>query len=202
MKTRSVAGILSAVVLFALTAACNAVGGVAPATLTPTAAPGAPTAVPTAVPTATADPNASPTPNSVLGPTTTYRDKLVGFALDYPVDWHIVPVSDEIKAQSLSYSVSIASFPLEGPGTEGIPAGGAKLDITVIKSAGADLEAAMAEWNKQNEAAEPKQTILRQADVTLGSGVKVKRLQVEGLLGRSELVIAAIKGHMLVISGL
>jgi hypothetical protein len=135
MKTRNVASILSAVALFALTAACNAAGGVAPATLAPTTAP---PDVATAVPTATADPNASATPNSVLGPTTTYRDKLVGFALDYPADWHIVPVSDEIKAQSLSYSVSIASFPLEGPGTEGIPAGGAKLDVTVIKSAGAD----------------------------------------------------------------
>jgi hypothetical protein len=60
----------------------------------------------------------------------------------------------------------------------------------------------MAEWNKQNEAAEPKQTILRQADVTLASGVKVKRLQVEGPFGQAEIVIAAIKGHMLVINGL
>ena len=115
MKTRNVAGILCAVALFALTAACNAAGGVAPATLAPTAAPpDAATTVPTAA--ATADPNASATPNSVLGPTTTYRDKLVGFALDYPADWHSVPVSDEIKAQSLSYSVSIASFPLAQAG--------------------------------------------------------------------------------------
>ncbi|MGD8751906.1 MAG: hypothetical protein PVG14_10815, partial [Anaerolineales bacterium] len=143
------------------------------------------------------------TPLSELeGPTSTYQDEHIGFALEYPADWHLVDVEEEIKEKATTYSATLSSWqPSEG-GTEGIPEGGTKVDITVIDSGAQSLEEAVAIRKSEMEEDPMAETILSEEEWDLSGGLKAMRWQVESDRGQAAVLITALDGYTLLLSGL
>jgi hypothetical protein len=137
------------------------------------------------------------------GATTTYQDALGGFALDYPVGWHLYDVSPEIKEQSVIYSAVLTSWePVEGGG-EGIPPDGTKVDVTVFKAEVANLEAAVAERRQQLAAEPPAPIILSEEAWSLAGGLPTLRWRLQSeRAGESTEVITVINRKTVLITGL
>ena len=181
------------------------VAGCVSAGTTPAATPAA-TAVPaTAVPATPVVPTPTPTveiPTPTVEPTLTYSDTEAGFALDYPAAWTILPISPEAKAGSFVYSTSLMSWqPVDG-GSDGIPAGQTKVDVTLIKSNVASLDDAIAERKTLLGAGEVETSILSEEVLTLASGLPVLRWALTSSFGDSIEYIAAIDGNIVLVSGL
>lgn len=186
-----------------LAAAC------APQTAQPAAtdepAPTAPAATgePAATPSPEAEaPAVTPVPKADLGATETYRDEFGGYELDYPAGWSLVDVDPEIRETSLLYTVTIFSWEAENGGSEGIPAGGTKVDITV-RDADADTFEAIVAGRKLELASSDVQTeILSEDEWLLDSGLRAMRLHVESSFGEAIEVVVPLGEKVVLIGGL
>jgi hypothetical protein len=132
----------------------------------------------------------------------TYRDDYAGYEIDYPADWYITDVTQEIRESSVAYAVTFTSWEPVGPGTEGIPEGGTKFDVSVWKNNATDLEEAAAEQKAQWANADPVQTVLSEEHWTLANGLPARRWLVESIFGQSVVVITVINGNTILIGGL
>jgi hypothetical protein len=145
----------------------------------------------------------SPTNESIPAiPMTTYTDASAGFSLDYPAGWFIDASAATNAEQSFAYSVGIATWDLHNPptpngkGQNGIPEGGTKIDVNVMKQP-MTLEEAVAQ-QRQNENSSP---ILAQKDVTLAGGLPGVILNMEGPAGLIRTLITALNGNVIYVSG-
>ena len=145
----------------------------------------------------------SPTDASApAGAMTTYTDESAGFSIDYPADWYIDASAAVNGAQAYAYSVGIATWDLRNPptpsgkGQNGIPEGGTKIDIAVMKQP-MTLEEAIAQQS-QNENSSP---ILAQKDVTLANGLPAVILDFEGPFGLIRTLVTIINGNVIYVSG-
>jgi hypothetical protein len=133
---------------------------------------------------------------------TTYTDESAGFSLDYPAGWFI---DDSVLAnadQAFAYSVGIATWDLRNPptpsgkGQNGIPEGGIKIDVGVVKQS-MTLEEAVAQ-QAENESGSP---ILAREDVTLANGLPGVILDFEGFAGLTRTLITVLNGNVIYVSG-
>lgn len=170
--------------------------GPAPTRLIVTAAPPtlSPTALPPTISTTTA-------PQIILGATKTYRDEFAGFEFDYPATWNLTPVSDDAKKTSVIYSSTFFSWKPTGGSSEGIPAGGTKLDAAVYKNGASSPEAALEMRKQEYKNGDMEQTITSEKAWTLPGGLKATRLQVNSHFGESAEVITAINGKTILLGG-
>lgn len=178
------------------------------------AAPGTPQPINTLVPTieaiSTPEPTEppvqiEPSPTTESAPAiamTTYTDDFAGFSIDYPADWYIDASAAANAEQAFAYSVGIATWDLTNPlpppgkGQNGIPEGGAKIDVNVMKQP-MTLEEAVAQQG-QNELGSP---ILARQDMTLANGLPAVILDVEGMAGLTRTLITVLNGNVIYVSG-
>lgn len=90
---------------------------------TPVATLTSSTPTPTIDSTATPVPSSTPTPDPSL---TTYQNNLDGYSINYPKDWTLLP------ADHSGGAVTLFNWTQQPPFTEGLPTGGAKVDIYPI----------------------------------------------------------------------
>jgi hypothetical protein len=131
---------------------------------------------------------------------TTYTDNVAGFSLDYPTGWY-VESSILVHAEEVTnYSISISSWDITIPPTPsdkqltGLPEGGTKFDVTVIKDA-TTLEAAVEQVGQTGT------PILARSDVTLPNGVPAVILDIEGFGGRARMLISILNGNVIYVTG-
>jgi hypothetical protein len=133
---------------------------------------------------------------------TTYTDDLAGFSLDYPADWFIDASAAANADQAFAYSVGIATWDLRNPPTpsgknpNGIPEGGTKIDVNVVREQ-KTLEEVAAQ-QAENESGSP---ILARKDVTLAGGLPGVILDVEGFAGPIRTLITTLNGNVIYVSG-
>ena len=196
MKSRSILFIILAFVF----SACAA-----PNTLQPAATP-IPTNTTLPSPELTLPPTqAEPSPTSKSTPAiamTTYADDVAGFSLDYPAGWFLNDLAAAGAEQAYAYSVGIATWDLlkpstpSGKGQSGIPEGGTKIDVNVVKQS-MTLEEAVTQQT-QNESGSP---ILARKDVTLANGLPGVILDMEGFAGLTRTLITVLNGNVIYVSG-
>lgn len=132
----------------------------------------------------------------------TYRDEYVGLALDYPSDWPTIEPSAEQKQQSRTYSTSFQSW-ISGPGGgDGIPTGGAKIDLSVAPDGTLSLEGALAAIREQFARPESDNELLGTEPITLASGLAAARVNTKSIFGESSYILTVINGHQVIIGGL
>ena len=132
----------------------------------------------------------------------TYRDEYVGLALDYPSDWQITELSAEQKAQSQSYAASFHSW-VSGPGGgDGIPDGGAKLDLGVTPDGTLSLDGALATLRELYARPDSDNELLGTEPLMLASGLPAVRVRTRSVFGEAEHILTVINGHQVIIGGL
>ena len=164
---------------------------------TATAIPAQPPSATPTIPSSTATATRS---GESLG--ATYRNKTVGFELNYATSWHIYDVSAEIEKNSKAYSVVLTSWQPQPGGGQGIPAGGTKVDISVIESSAKTLQEAIAERKEQMKAATPSERILSEQEWILAGGLRAMRWQTESASGQVAVVVTFINGRTVMLNGL
>ncbi|MCB0020657.1 MAG: hypothetical protein KDE09_22845 [Anaerolineales bacterium] len=172
---------------------------VLPATATPSPA------VVTAAPVLLATPIPVNTPdvvNTGLTLDATYRDTYVGLALDYPSDWIITELSAEQKAQSQTYATAFQSW-VSGPGGgDGIPEGGAKIDLGVTPDGTLTLDRALATLRELYARPDSDNELLGTKPLTLASGLPAVRVQTKSVFGESSYIFTVINGHQVNLGGI
>lgn len=156
----------------------------------------------------TAQPTASP-PTSIgeldtdtLVLDATYRDTYVGLALDYPSDWSVTEPTAEQQMQSRTYAASFQSW-VSGPGGgDGIPEGGAKLDLGVTPDGTLSLDGALATMRELYARPESDNELLGTELITLASGLPAARVRTKSIFGVHEHILTVINGHQVIIDGL
>lgn len=146
-----------------------------------------------------------PSPASETIPTiamNTYTDESAGFSIDYPVDWFLEASAAANADQAYAYSISVANWDINhsptpsGKGQSGIPEGGTKIDVGVVKQQ-MTLEEAVIQ-QEQNENGSP---ILAREDVTLANGLPGVILDFEGFAGLTRTLIVSLNGNIIYVSG-
>jgi hypothetical protein len=165
-----------------------------------------PTIEPTSTPEPTLPPvQTEPAPTTESSPAitmTTYTDDFAGFSIDYPSDWFIEASAAANAEQAFAYSIGIATWDLTNPlpppgkGQSGIPQGGTKIDVNVMRQT-MTLEEAVAQQG-QNELGSP---ILARKDVTLAGGLPGVILDIEGMAGLTRTLITVLNGNVIYVSG-
>lgn len=148
-------------VLLALLALSLSLAACAPNTAAP-----APTSPATPPPTVTAPPS-SPTPEAPPE-LATYRDTETGFELDYPAGWIIE------NAGQPGATVILWSEPVAGPGTDGVPEGVAKIEITAGPPTGLTLDQLAAQ--QKDGILSANGSVLEEARVQTAAGLDAVRL--------------------------
>jgi len=215
MQRMNRAGLLAFVVLSLLVSACG------PRAAQPEPQPTtAPTAVatetdavsPLPLPTAATDAQSPlPPPTEVVPPTPTmpvfemetYRDEVTGFEIDYPVGWTILDPAAEVKTNAFIYSVTLQSWPLEEPGTQGLPEGGSKMDISITKDGAATVEAALEAYRQSQAQAEMPVEVISEEELELTSGLTGTRFELKSSQGETHhTFVTGLNGHLVILSGL
>ena len=144
--------------------------------------------------------SALPPANENLPAMATYTDDLAGFSLDYPPGWFLETSVLQHAEESLSYSISISSWDINNPPpasdrqSNGLPYGGTKFDVTVIKDA-TTMEAAIEEVRRSGT------PIRAREEVTLANGVPAVILDIEGFAGLSHMLISILNGNVIYVTG-
>jgi hypothetical protein len=215
MQGTNRAGLLALVVLALLVSACG------PRTAQPepqpttaaTVTPADTDAVsPLPLPTSATDAQSPlPPPTEVVTPTPTvpafemetFRDDVTGFEIDYPVGWTIIDPPAEVKTNAFIYSVTLQSWPLEEPGTHGIPEGGSKMDISIARDGAETLEAALASYRQSQAQAEMPIEVISEEELELASGLTGARFELKGSQGETyHTFVTSLNGHLIILSGL
>lgn len=144
------------------------------------------------------------TPEAVLAPTNsglqTYTDTLAGFSLDYPAGWFIEDSALVHAGEGTNYSISISSWDILNPPppseweANGLPKGGTKFDVTVIKEP-MTLEGAVAQVKQTGT------PILARQDIILVNGIPGIILDIEGFAGRARMLISILNGNVIYVTG-
>lgn len=177
---------------------------------TPSAPQTIDTIIPTLEATSTPEPTlppvqTKPAPTTESAPAikmTTYTDNFAGFSIDYPADWFIDASAAADAEQAYAYSVSMSTWDLTNPlpppgkGQSGIPEGGTKIDVNVMKQP-MTLEEVVAQ-QAENESGS---RILAHNDVTLANGLPAVILDVEGFVGLTRTLITVLNGNVIYVSG-
>jgi hypothetical protein len=131
---------------------------------------------------------------------TTYTDDFAGFSLDYPAGWFLESSALAHVEESFSYSVSFASWDILHPPTpggkepHGLPEGGTKIDLTVVKGV-MTLEEAVAQFVQSGS------PILAREDVTLPSGLAGVILDFEGFAGLARMLVVPLNENAIYVTG-
>jgi len=137
--------------------------------------------------------------------TITHRDAVGGFSFDYPANWKITDLSDDIKSSSMLYSISLRSpAPDPQPGAkigEGIPPGMEALDIGVTIGERRTYEEAVAERRKAYSQSETSVKIIREEEWLLPSGIKGRYFLIETQNGPASELVLVIHEHPVLIAG-
>ena len=168
-------------------------------------------------PTSTSTSVALPKTLEELGlPVATYEDKVAGLALDYPANWEINALPDDVKQDSMAYTASLRSPHADrGPKQqEGIPPDMGAIDLTVINNGPKTLEQAVAERRAAtttNEAGLTIQTVAEEEWV-LREGLLAHRFlynlgkdPIGGYGDRDKMsteLVTIINGKMVLVSGM
>lgn len=134
---------------------------------------------------------------------TTLRDEYAGFAIDYPTGWTVLEPPLEVREDAIIYSITLQSWPLEEPGTQGIPEGGSKMDISVSKSAAATLEAALAAYRTELTQTELPVEVVSEEPRELADGLSGAAFEIKNAQGDVfHNFVTAINGHRVLLSSL
>ena len=137
--------------------------------------------------------------------TITHRDEVGGFSFDYPANWKITDLSDEIKSSSMLYSISLRSpEPDPQPGakiSEGIRPGMEALDIGVTIGEKRTYEEAAAQRRKAYSQSETPVKIIREEEWLLPSGMKGRYFLIETQNGPASELVLVIHEHPVLIAG-
>jgi hypothetical protein len=129
---------------------------------------------------------------------TTYTDEMARFSLHYPAGWFIEDSVLVHAEESSNYSISIASWDILNPPSDrqanGLPKGGTKFDVTVIKEP-MTLEGAVAQVSQTGT------PILAQRSVTLAEGIPGIILDIEGFAGPARTLITILNGNVIYVTG-
>lgn len=156
------------------------------------------TAIPTTTPAAAqALPNPAGAAPLLLD--ATYRDTIVGLALEYPGDWTIIELTDEQKAQAVGYSTTFHSWPAGPGGGGGIPDGGTKIDLAVNRTGAMSLADASAQFRQQFQAPDK---VLAEEPIVLASGLQGLRFRTSSIFGEAEQALFLVNGYMVIFGGL
>jgi hypothetical protein len=209
------AGLLALIVLTLLVSACGSrtAQPEPQPTSAPTVTPADTDAVsPLPLPTSATDAESPlPPPTEVVTPTptmpvfdmATFRDDVTGFEIDYPVGWTIIDPPADVKANAFIYSVTLQSWPLEEPGTQGIPEGGSKMDISITKEGAETLEGALEIYRQSQAQAEMPVEVVSEEELELASGLKGARFELENSQGETyHTFVMSLNGHLIILSGL
>jgi LysM repeat protein len=135
--------------------------------------------------------------------THTYRDEIGGFELDYPASWSVVDVTPEMKEQALAYSITFMSWLPSEPGTDALPEGGSKIDVSVTKAAAASLDAAIEGRRQELATGESAAQILSEEPWELSGGLSGVRWTAQTSQGDTfHELVTAINGNRVMVSGL
>ncbi len=219
MQRMSRAGLLALVVLALLVSACGSRN--AETETQPTAEATAVTAVPTTAtdaesplprPTSATDAQSplpspteavTPTPTAPVFEMETFRDEVAGFEIDHPIGWTILDPAAEVKANAFIYSVTLQSWPPEEPGTQGIPEGGSKMDISITKDGADTVEAALETYRQTQAQAEMPVEVLAEETLELASGLTGARFELKTAQGETNhTFVTSLNGHLVILSGL
>jgi LysM repeat protein len=156
-------------------------------------------------PTAVVDATSPVTP-TVAAPAwtaATYRDQVGGWEIDYPDTWSLTDVTEQIRQESVGYSVTITSWQPQEPGIEGIPEGGSKVDIGVTRDGATSAEAAIEARRAEITAGDMGNRILFEEPWDLTSGLSGVHWMIQTANGETiHEFVTAINGNRIVISGL
>ncbi len=219
MQRMSRAGLLALIVLALLVSACGSRN--AQTETRPTAEATAITAVPTTatdaesplpLPTSATDAQSPlPPPTEAVTPTPTvpvfemetFRDEVAGFEIEHPVGWTILDPAAEVKANAFIYSVTLQSWPPEEPGTQGIPEGGSKMDISIAKDGAETVEAALESYRQSQAQAEMPVEVMSEETLELASGLTGARFELKSSQGETyHTFVTSLNGHLIILSGL
>jgi LysM repeat protein len=132
----------------------------------------------------------------------TYRDEVGGWEIDYPDGWVLTDVDAQIKRNSLGYSVTLTSWQPQEPGTQGIPEGGSKLDISVNRDGAESVEAAVEARRAEVSAGDAGSEIVFEEPWDLASGLSGVHWTIQTMNGETvHEFVAAINGNRLAVSG-
>lgn len=196
MRIPTPRGVALAALLLVAGNACKAPSAVPGSTPSDSSTAGidSPTVMATAVDAP--QPAASPAAALLGGDLATYTDAATGIAVDYPADWSLSEPTEAVKAGSQTYSATFSSWKPGPGGQAGIPIGGTKLDLTVVKEGPTDLDAfagAHPEWAPPDA-----------ARVALLSGQPAIRLELadtQGGPGPTVQWLTVIEGQPVILSG-
>jgi hypothetical protein len=182
--------------------------------ITACAAPGTPkpidTIVPTVEVTSTPEPTlppvqTEPAPTTESAPAitmTTYTDDFAGFSIDYPANWFLESSALAHAQESIGYSIGVATWDLTNPlpppgkGKSGIPDGGTKIDVSVLKQPMTLEEAVIQQSQIENSG-----SILARKDVTLANGLPAVILDLDSPIGLVRTLITVLNGNVIYVSG-
>lgn len=145
----------------------------------------------------------TPTPTAPVFEMETFRDTVAGFEIDHPVGWTILDPAAEVKANAFIYSVTLQSWPPEEPGTQGIPEGGSKMDISITKEGAETLESALESYRQNQAQAEMPVEVIAEETLELASGLTGARFELKGSQGETyHTFVTSLNGHLVILSGL
>lgn len=215
MQRLSRTGLLALVVLALLVSACSpriAQPESQPTTAATVTPADADAVSPLPLPTSATDAESPlPPPTEVVTPAPTvpafemetFRDEVTGFEIDYPVGWTIIDPPADVKANAFIYSVTLQSWPLEEPGTHGIPEGGSKMDISITREGAETLEAALESYRQSQTQAELPIEVISEEELELASGLTGARFELESSQGETyHTFVTSLNGHLIILSGL
>lgn len=139
---------------------------------------------------------ASPGAALLGGDLATYTDAATGITVDYPADWGLTEPTETVKAGSQTYSATFSSWKPGPGGQAGIPAGGTKLDLTVVKEGPTDLDAfagAHPEWSPPDAS--------RVALLGGQPAIRIELADTQGGPGPTVQWLTVIEGQPVILSG-
>jgi hypothetical protein len=132
--------------------------------------------------------------------TETYTDNISLVAIDHPAGWHLTDLSDENKQNSMAYTIVMTSWSPEQAGRDGIPQGGTKVDLTVMKDS-VPLDDFVAIRRQMISMAVPAEQIISEDSWQLADGLPAVRLLVRSNMGDIPIVLTVLNQNNIILSG-
>lgn len=132
-----------------------------------------------------------PTPSAQLtGPTVTYTDPVIGYAIDYPANWYI-------QAEPGGFA-TLTSFPLGQNGTGGLSPDQAKIDLAPAKPSQCESLSQLVEEARKGES-----VILWEQQWSLAGEIPAVRMHRKSdVFGESASLLTVINRHCVNVSGM
>lgn len=145
----------------------------------------------------------TPTPTRPVFEMETFRDETAGFEIDYPVGWSVIDPAAAVKANAFIYSVTFQSWPPEEPGSQGIPDGASKMDISITRDGAETVEAAVESYRQNLALPERPVEIISEESVELASGLTGVRFELRVAPGGTpHAFVTSLNGHLISLNGM